>query len=199
MYYSNKKLINLGFKKIGKNCKISNKIFIYSNNIEIGDNVRIDDLVTLKGKIVLKDNVHLAKGCTLSGGDKGIFLDDFTAISNFVQFYTQSDDYVSPNIPSATLNKIAIKKFSKIYNKSIYIGKNVLIGSMSVILPGAVIKDYSSIGAFSVIYEKIEKGLYYSNHNKIVKKKRDIALIKAKLIKVKKYLKSIPLLKKNKN
>jgi acetyltransferase-like isoleucine patch superfamily enzyme len=195
MHYSNKELIDLGCKKIGKNCKISNKIFIYSNNIEIGDNVRIDDLVTLKGKIILKNNVHLAKGCTLSGGTKGIFLDDFSAISNFVQFFTLSDDYVAPYITSATLNKNAIKNFSKIYNKKIYIGKNVLIGSMSVILPGAVIKDYSSIGAFSVIYEKIEKGLYYSNHNKVVKKKRDIALIKAKMIKVKKYLKSIPLLK----
>jgi galactoside O-acetyltransferase len=151
--------------------------------------------VTLKGKIILKNNVHLAKGCTLSGGTKGIFVDDFSAISNFVQFFTLSDDYVAPYITSTTLNKNAIKNFSKIYNKKIYIGKNVLIGSMSVILPGAVIKDYSSIGAFSVIYEKIEKGLYYSNHNKVVKKKRDIALIKAKMIKVKKYLKSIPLLK----
>jgi acetyltransferase-like isoleucine patch superfamily enzyme len=199
MHYSNKELIDLGFKKIGKNCKISNKIFIYSNNIEIGDNVRIDDLVTLKGKIVLKDNIHLAKGCTLSGGNKGIFIDDFSAISNFVQFFTISDDYVSPNIPVTTLNKIAIKKFSKIYNKGIYIGKNVLIGSMSVILPGAIVGDYSSIGAFSVIHEKIEKGLYYSNHNKIVNKKRDIAIMKAKMIKVKKYLKSIYLQKKFNN
>jgi acetyltransferase-like isoleucine patch superfamily enzyme len=171
MYYSNKELIDLGCKKIGKNCKISNKTFIYSNNLEMGDNVRIDDLVTLKGKIVLKNNIHLAKGCTLSGGTKGIFIDNFTAISNFVQFFTLSDDYIAPYITSTTFNKIAIKNYSKIYNKSICIGKNVLIGSMSVLLPGTIIGDYSSIGAFSVIHEKIEQGLYYSNHNKIVKKK----------------------------
>jgi len=189
MYHSNKVLKDLGCKKIGKNCKISNKAFIYSNSVEIGDNVRIDDLVTLKGKIVLKNNVHLAKGCTLSGGTKGIFVDDFAGISNFVQFFTASDDYVAPYISSATLNKLLIKNYSKIYNKSIYIGKNVLIGSMSVILPGAIIGDYSSIGAFSLIYEKIEKGLYYSNHNNIVKKKRDIGLMKIKMTKLKKYLK----------
>jgi acetyltransferase-like isoleucine patch superfamily enzyme len=60
---------------------------------------------------------------------------------------------------------------------------------MSVILPGANIGDYSSIGAFSVVYEKIEKGLYFSNHNKVIKKKRDIDLMKKKMIKIKKYLK----------
>jgi len=171
MFYSTEELIDLGFKKIGKNCQISKKIFFYSLNIEIGDNVRIDDLVTLKGKIVLKNNVHLAKGCSLAGGGKGIFLDDFAAISNFVQLFTLSDDYIAPYITSATLSKIARKNYSKVYDRSIYIGKNVLIGSMSVILPGANIGDYSSIGAFSVVYEKIEKGLYFSNHNKVIKKK----------------------------
>ena len=189
MYYSNKELINLGCKKIGKNCKISKKIFIYSSCIEIGDNVRIDDLVTLKGKVVLKNNVHLAKGCTLSGGTKGIFLDDFAALSNFVQLFTLSDDYTAPYITSATLSNIASENYSKIYDKSIYIGKNVLIGSMCLILPGANIGDYSSIGAFSVVYEKIENGLYFSNHNKVIKKKRDIDLLKIKMIKIKKYLK----------
>jgi len=189
MFYSTEELIDLGFKKIGKNCQISKKIFFYSLNIEIGDNVRIDDLVTLKGKIVLKNNVHLAKGCSLAGGGKGIFLDDFAAISNFVQLFTLSDDYIAPYITSATLSKIARKNYSKVYDRSIYIGKNVLIGSMSVILPGANIGDYSSIGAFSVVYEKIEKGLYFSNHNKVIKKKRDIDLMKKKKIKIKKYLK----------
>jgi hypothetical protein len=37
--------------------------------------------------------------------------------------------------------------------------------------------------------EKIEKGFYFSNHNKVIKKKRDMALIKRKIIKIKKYLK----------
>ena len=189
MYYSNKELLNLGCKKIGKNSKVSKKTFIYSNCIEIGDNVRVDDLVTLKGKIVLKNNVHLSKGCTLAGGTKGIFLDDFATTSNFVQLFTLSDDYIAPYITAGTLSKIARENYSKIYDKSIYIGKNVLIGSMCLILPGANIGDYSSIGAFSIIYEKIEKGLYFSNHNKIIKKKRDIALMKKKMVKVKKYLK----------
>jgi len=190
MFYSNKELKDLGCRKIGKNSRISNKTLIYSNNFEIGDNVRIDDLVTLKGKIVIKNNVHLAKGCTLSGGTKGIFLDDFVALANFVQIYTCGDDFIGPFITSATLGKIAMKNYCKIYDKSIHVGKNVMIGSMSVILPGANIEDYSSIGALSIIYKKIPKGLYYSNYNKIEVRKRDIALMKMKMKKIKKYLKT---------
>jgi acetyltransferase-like isoleucine patch superfamily enzyme len=191
MFYSTKELKNLGFKKIGKNCQISKNIFIYSPNIQIGNNVRIDDHVTLKGKIILKNNVHLAKGCTLSGGSKGIFLDDFAAVSNFVQFFTMSDDYYSSHVPAATLNKKNIKKYSKIYNKNIYLGKNVLIGSMSVILPGAYIDDYSSVGAFSLIHSKIGKGLCYSNQNKIKIKKRNVNSMKAKMIKINKNLENM--------
>jgi galactoside O-acetyltransferase len=190
MYYSNKNLIDLGCKKIGENSKISNKTSIYSDNFTIGNNVRIDDFVTIKGKVNIKNNVHIAKGCTLSGGNKGIFIDEFSAISNFVQFFTISDDYIAPYITSAIFNKKLIKNYSKIYNKSIHVGKNVLIGSMSVILPGTIIGDYSSIGAFSILYKNIEKGFYYSNHNKIIIKKRNISVMKIKMQKIKKYLKS---------
>jgi acetyltransferase-like isoleucine patch superfamily enzyme len=78
-----------------------------------------------------------------------------------------------------------------LYNKNIYLGKNVLIGSMSVILPGAYIDDYSSVGAFSLIHSKIGKGLCYSNQNKIKIKKRNVNSMKAKMIKINKNLENM--------
>ncbi len=98
---------------------ISNKISTYNLSCILGDNVRIDDDVQLKGKIELKSNVHLARGCTLSGGSHGIFIDEFTSLANFVQIYSESDDYFNPSIPVATLSLILRKKFSKIYSKKI--------------------------------------------------------------------------------
>jgi acetyltransferase-like isoleucine patch superfamily enzyme len=184
MFYSKKKLVSLGCKKIGRNCLISNKVSIYSKEISLGDNVRLDDYVTLKGNITIKNNVHIAKGCTLSGGDKGIFIDELTAISNYVQLFTVSDDYFAPHITSAVMNRDLKKKYLKLYNKGIFIGKNVLIGAMTVILPGAVISNYSSVGALSVVNIKINQGLYYSNHNKIVIKKRNIKKIKSEISKI---------------
>ena len=54
-YYLNKnQQSKLGINKIGKNCKISKKIKGYSLKSVIGDNVRIDDDVILKGKITIK-------------------------------------------------------------------------------------------------------------------------------------------------
>ena len=53
-YLNKKQQFKLGINKIGRNCKISKKIRGYSLNCKIGNNVRIDDDVVLKGKIIIK-------------------------------------------------------------------------------------------------------------------------------------------------
>ena len=122
-YLTNSKLKKIGFKKIGKNCKISKSISTYNLIGSLGDNIRIDDDVQLKGKIDLKSNVHIARGCTLSGAKHGIFVDDLVSLANYVQIYSSSADYYSPSIAVATLNSEMRKKFSKVYEKKIKIGK----------------------------------------------------------------------------
>jgi galactoside O-acetyltransferase len=62
MYFTKEQLINFGFSKIGKNCKISKKTSFYNVSGSIGNNVRIDDDVILKGNITLSSHVHLARG-----------------------------------------------------------------------------------------------------------------------------------------
>ena len=80
-YFKNKKI------SVGSNHKISSLARFYGNKIKIGKNVRIDDDVVLKGKIKINSNVHIARGCTLSGGDKGIIIGSYTALSNFIQIF----------------------------------------------------------------------------------------------------------------
>ena len=99
--------------QIGKGCKISNKISCYNVNGSLGDNVRIDDYVCLKGRILLKSNIHIARGCTLSGGTKGIFIDNYTNLSNYVQIFSMSDDYFMPFIPGGALSNVNRKKFAR--------------------------------------------------------------------------------------
>ena len=181
-HLTNKELKTLGFFKIGKNCKISIKIRCYSFKGTLGDNVRIDDDVVLKGKIYLKNNVHIARGCTLSGSsNKSIYCDDFAGVSNFTQIFTSSDDYIQPGVPGATLDNFRRKKFSKIINSNIIIGKMTLVGAFSLILPGAHLEDYSSAGAYSIIRSKIKSGYYFSNFNK----KKNIHKKKLKKVKTK--------------
>ncbi len=189
-YLNNNKLVKLGFSKTGNNNKISNKIRCYSLNGSIGNNVRIDDDVVLKGKIDIKSNVHIARGCTLSGGSKGIHLDDFATLSNFCQLFTKSDEFFLPYLSGGTLCSRFQKKFSKIHEKKILIGKGVIIGSFSLILPGANLKNFSSAGAYSIILKEINSGYFFSNNGKKeTLKKRNLKEIQSKYLKIKSALK----------
>lgn len=189
-YLTNKELNKLGFIKIGKNCKISCKIGCYSLKGSVGDNVRIDDDVVLKGKIYLENNVHIARGCTLSGGEKGIYIKDFASISNFAQIFTSSDNYIEPSVSGGTLDNLGRKKFSKTISNNITIGTMVLVGAFSLVLPGAHLEDYSSAGAYSIINKKIKSGFYFSNFNKKeIFKKRDLKKLKQKYLDIKTLLK----------
>lgn len=175
-YLNKSQLKKLGIFKIGKNCKISKKIRTYSLNCSIGDNVRIDDDVILKGKINIYSNVHIARGCTLSGGKNGIILGKFSGLSNFCQIFTVSDNFLSSVTSAATFNDKDRKKFCRIHSKKVFIGKCVIIGPFSVILPGARIEDFSTVGPYSCIFTKIKKGYFVSNIStkKINYKKRNI-------------------------
>ena len=189
-FYSAIQQKKLGLKKIGNNCLISKLSRFISKDIVIGNRCRIDDDVVFKGKVKLGDNVHIGRGCTISGGKKGVFIDDFTGISNFVQIFTSTDHYSSNYIPSATLSKKYQRKFSDVISKNIKIGKSVLIGSFAVILPGCEIENFSSVGAHNVVYEKISEGTSFnSNFPEKKTKKRDSKSIEKKIIKLVKELK----------
>jgi len=185
-YLTIKDLKALGFKKIGKNPKIGKRAIFYNTNISIGNNVRIDDTCILKGKIKLGHDVHLAHGSIVAANYGEVSFNDFCNISVNCLFFTNSDDYIKPYLPSATLNKRNRKIYSKIHTGDIKIGKACLIGAGSVLLPGAKMNDYSSIGALTVLHKEVKKGYYFSSYNnKLVK--RDWQKIEEK---IKKYYKT---------
>ena len=175
-YLTLSQLKKIGFKKIGKNCRISKSISAHNLIGTLGNNVRIDDNVQLKGKIDIKSYAHIARGCTLSGGNYGILLDEFSSLANYVQIFSSSDDYYSPSIPVGSLNDKIRKKFSKLYVKKITIGKCCLVGSLSVLLPGTNLEDFASIAALTVVNKKINRGIFFQSKSKEKQKKRNIKL-----------------------
>jgi acetyltransferase-like isoleucine patch superfamily enzyme len=177
-YFTFSELKKIGFKKIGKNCKISKKISTYNLIGALGDNVRIDDDVQLKGLVNISSYAHIARGCTLSGGDKGIIIEEFSSLANFVQIFSSSDDYFFPSIPVGSINANLRKEFSNVFQKKIIIGKCCLVGCLSVLLPGTVLGDYSSIGALSVVNKKIKDGFFFQSRSKKILKKRNIFFFK---------------------
>jgi galactoside O-acetyltransferase len=154
-FFIQKELDNMGFKFLGKNVLISDKCSIYNaKNISIGDNTRIDDFCILSagdGGIEIGNYVHIACFSSLIG--KGnITMKDYSGISSRVSVYSSSDNYdgeymTNPCLPDSVTNTI---------HKDVIIGKHVVIGSNSVVLPGVTLFDGCSVGAMSLVNKSID-------------------------------------------
>lgn len=183
-FLTEEELKKLGFNYIGKNVKISNRASIYNPKlISIGDNSRIDDFCVLSGKINIGKNVHIAVMCNLAGGEKGIFMEDFSGLAYNCQVFTQSDDYTGRTLTNPTIPD----EFKKELKKEIIIEKHVIVGTSSIIFPGVKLREGSSVGAMTMVTKSTEPWkMYFGIPAKIIKdRKKDLLELE------KKYLETI--------
>lgn len=181
-YYSDKELEKLGFKHIGKNVKISDKASIYNHEkIEIGDNSRIDDFCVISGKIKIGRNVHITPTCLVAGGEEGVVFEDFTTIAYGVQVFTQSDDYSGSTMCNSTIPK----KYKNEYFKQVILKKHSIVGANSVIMPGVILAEGTSIGAMSLVVKSTQSwGIYIGSPVKRLKdRKKDLLKLEIEYIK----------------
>lgn len=157
-YLSTHQLEKMGFKSLGKNVKISDKASIYdTEQIEIGDNSRVDDFCVLSGKLSIGRFVHITPFVLLAGGEKGITIKDFVGIAYAVQILTQSDDYSGRTLTSSLVpDQYKVEK-----KEAITIGKHAIIGANSVIFPGCSIAEGCAIGAMTLVTKSTDPwGIY---------------------------------------
>jgi len=103
-FLSQEHLASMGFKSIGKNVRISDRAAIYNaNEIEIGDNSRIDDFCVISGRIKIGRNVHFAVFCNVAGGSEGITFSDFSGLAYGCHVFSQSDDYTGGTLTNPTV------------------------------------------------------------------------------------------------
>ncbi len=181
-YLTQKELEIMNFKSLGKNVKISDSAKIYNTDqIEIGDNSRIDDFCVLSGKIKIGHNVFIGIHGNLAGGLNGIELSDFVTLSYYANLFTQSDDYYGDTLTNSTIPR----EYKKEKFGSLHIGKHVIIGSNSVVMPNSHIADGCSIGAMSLVTKPTEEwGIYIGVPAKRVKeRKRDLLELEKKYLK----------------
>ncbi|MDB4240893.1 hypothetical protein N9801_01375 [Yoonia sp.] len=149
----------LGFARLGKNVKISDKASIYEpEKMEIGDFCRIDDFCVVSGRIVMGRNVHFAPLCLVAGGSSGIIFGDFSGLAYQAQVFTQSDDYggssmTNPTVPETYKNETKLP---------IVIGCHSIIGSGAVIMPGVTLREGTAVGALSLVLQSTEPWSIYS-------------------------------------
>jgi galactoside O-acetyltransferase len=187
-YYTNIELSKIGFKKIGRNVRISNSCRFYSFSGEIGNNTRIDDYSIFKGKIFFGSNVHISSFCYFAAVGGEIVIGDLSGISNKVSIYAVTDDFLGDFLTNPTV----MDKFKNVKRGKVIIGKNVSIGSHCLILPNVLVGDSSSLGAMSLVNKNVKNGqVLLTKQEKFYGVKKNLKIINIKINKFKKLNSSI--------
>jgi len=157
-FLSQQELEDLNFKSLGKGVLISSKASLYNHElIEIGDYSRIDDFCVISGRVRLGRNVHIAVFCNVCGGERGVFLDDFSGLAYGCHVFSQSDDYSGQTMTNPTVPDC----YKKEVKEAVFIKRHAIVGACSVILPGIVLEEGVSVGAMSMVSKKTEPWSIY--------------------------------------
>lgn len=173
----------MGFRRVGENSRLSDRASYYNcANIVIGDNVRIDDFCVLSagiGGIEIGNYIHIAVYTSLIGAGK-ITLRDFSNISSKVAIYSSNDDYSGASMT----NPMVPETFTNVSHADVIIGRHVIIGSGSVVLPGVTLGDGVGIGALSLVSKSCNEFGLYSGvpARRIKERKRDLLALEKKFM-----------------
>ncbi|WP_370559871.1 acyltransferase [Edwardsiella tarda] len=159
-FLTDEQLSNIGFASLGSNVRISDKASIYGASlINIGSNVRIDDFCVLSagsGGIEIGNYVHIAIFSSLIGEGK-IVLSDFSGISSRVSIYSSNDDYTGEYLTNPTIPA----KYTNVTHAPVILGKHVIIGSGTVVLPGVTLHEGAAVGSLSLVMKDCEPFCIY--------------------------------------
>jgi galactoside O-acetyltransferase len=160
-YYDEDELLQLGFADLGRDVKLSRRASVYgANRIAVGDHSRIDDFCVLsagEGGIHIGRYVHIAAMCTLIGKGR-ISISDLSTLSGRASVYSSSDDYSG----AAMTNPTVSAELTNVDHRPVWIGRHVIVGCGSVILPGAVLEDGVALGALSLAKGTLQECKIYA-------------------------------------
>jgi acetyltransferase-like isoleucine patch superfamily enzyme len=159
-FYTDAEVRACGFRSLGRNVKIKrNAGLFFTENISIGDDVRIDDfsiIVASGEKVSIGSHVHISAHCYISGSH-GFVAEDFCTLAPGVLIFTSSDDYSGRRLTNITLPREYIGGPAG----EVHLGRHVIIGAGSVVLPGVQIGEGSSVGAQSLVRSSLDSwGIY---------------------------------------
>ena len=174
---------SMGFARVGNNVQISDRASLYGcARMTIGSNVRVDDFCVLSagaGGISIGQYVHIAVNASLIGAGK-IALSDFCNISSRVSIYSSNDDYSGATMTNPTVPS----QYTGVTHADVFLGRHVIVGSGSVILPGVRLEDGVAVGALSLVSKSCKAfGIYAGNPaRRISERKRDLLLLEQQLM-----------------
>jgi galactoside O-acetyltransferase len=101
-----------------------------------------------------------------------ITLSDFSNISSRVAIYSSNDDYSGTTMT----NPMVPVQYTGTTHADVIVGRHVIIGSGSVLLPGVTLEEGVAVGALSLVNKNCDAfGIYAGNPAKRIKeRKRDL-------------------------
>jgi galactoside O-acetyltransferase len=160
-WYETEELKALGLHSVGDNVRISTTVKLYHPEyIRIGSNSRVDDFVTLTAGtdrfIDIGQYVHIAAYCMVEAPQSATFC-DFSGLSARVTVYGSTDSYRG----DAMTNPCVPMQYRHVRQKAVYVGEHVVVGTSSVILPGAHLGEGCSVAAMSLVMGRLQPfGMY---------------------------------------
>lgn len=153
-------LLAMGFAALGDDVRISDRAsFHNAAAISLGSGVRIDDFCVLSagvGGIGIGSRVHIGAHSTLIGAGR-MTLSDFTNLSGRVSIYSSSDEFHGAGLTGPMVPV----EYRQVCDAPVHLGRHVIVGCGSVILPGAFLEDGVAVGALSLVKERCAGfGLY---------------------------------------
>ena len=175
-FYSDEETHELGFKSVGKNVLISRFAHFYgTENIILGNHVRIDDFCILSGQIKLGNYIHISAYTALYG-KFGIEMLDYSGLSPRCTIFSASDDFsgnfmIGPMIES---------KYTNVTGGKISIGKYSQLGNNCTVLPKITIGEGVAVGAMSLVTKNLDSWKIYAGIPAIYIKDRSKKLLEFK-------------------
>lgn len=160
----------------GKSCKVHPTVLSFGNDIEIGDNVRIDAFCVLTGKIRIGNDVHIACGCYLYGM-AGIEMQDYSGLSSRVTIYSTSDDYSGEYMFGA----VCPDEYKNVHKAKVTLGRYVIVGCNSTIMPGVKVGEGVAVGAYSFVKSDCKPWSIYTGVPAKMIKERSMKLLEQEL------------------
>ena len=148
-------LAALGLASVGTEVRIDAAARFYgADRIAIGSHTRIDAFCVLsagEGGIRIGDHVHVAALGFIAGAGP-IELEDFANISGRVSIYSSNDDYSGATLTGPTVPD----ELRDVQVAPVHVGRHVIVGAGSVLLPGVTIGEGAAVGALSIVKRDVE-------------------------------------------
>ncbi len=149
-------LRSLGFKAVGAHVEIHETANIVGlERVAIGDHVRIDAFVNVvcgaSGHLTLGSRIHIGAQCHIGAG-AGVTMEDFSTLAQGCRLYSVSDDYSGETLT----NPMVPAEYRQNVTGPIRIGRHVIVGSGSVVLPGVTLGEGTAVGALSLVKDPTE-------------------------------------------